>query len=429
MAAQSGSKKIVKVRLLNTLRGRIVAVASLIGAIGIFSVISVVAYATISAGANPVLTLPRTLGGGLLIVSCLVLLLDLIMAKFTLPLEEIAVAVKKLAKGDTDVELPTVSSRGEVHDIAEALRELQAGLHERATLAKQVETWGADAVRRQQRLDEMIAEFRTIINSGLTQVMLHSDQMIASADCLMSIARESANEAESAAGSTAEALNNVRTVASASSELSTSIREIEKQVNMTRTVVEQASETTNNTTATIDGLSNKAHEIGEIIVLIQAIAEQTNLLALNATIEAARAGEAGRGFAVVAQEVKSLAGQSAAAASRVSEHVASIQSATADVVNAIASIASTMRDAEQFASGIAIAVEEQSAATREISKSALEASDGANSAAGKMTGLKSMVGETDQAAAQVHHAAADVTQQARALKHSVDDFLKNVANA
>jgi methyl-accepting chemotaxis protein len=429
MAAQSGSKKIVKVRLLNTLRGRIVAVASLIGAIGIFSVISVVAYATISAGANPVLTLPRTLGGGLLIVSCLVLLLDLIMAKFTLPLEEIAVAVKKLAKGDTDVELPTVSSRGEVHDIAEALRELQAGLHERATLAKQVETWGADAVRRQQRLDEMIAEFRTIINSGLTQVMLHSDQMIASADCLMSIARESANEAESAAGSTAEALNNVRTVASASSELSTSIREIEKQVNMTRTVVEQASETTNNTTATIDGLSNKAHEIGEIIVLIQAIAEQTNLLALNATIEAARAGEAGRGFAVVAQEVKSLAGQSAAAASRVSEHVASIQSATADVVNAIASIASTMRDAEQFASGIAIAVEEQSAATREISKSALEASDGANSAAGKMTGLKSMVGETDKAAAQVHHAAADVTQQARALKHSVDDFLKNVANA
>ena len=429
MAAQSGSKKIVKVRLLNTLRGRIVAVASLIGAIGIFSVISVVAYATISAGANPVLTLPRTLGGGLVIVSCLVLLLDLIMAKFTLPLEEIAVAVKKLAKGDTDVELPTVSSRGEVHDIAEALRELQAGLHERATLAKQVETWGADAVRRQQRLDEMIAEFRTIINSGLTQVMLHSDQMIASADCLMSIARESANEAESAAGSTAEALNNVRTVASASSELSTSIREIEKQVNMTRTVVEQASETTNNTTATIDGLSNKAHEIGEIIVLIQAIAEQTNLLALNATIEAARAGEAGRGFAVVAQEVKSLAGQSAAAASRVSEHVASIQSATADVVNAIASIASTMRDAEQFASGIAIAVEEQSAATREISKSALEASDGANSAAGRITGLKSMVGETDQAAAQVHHAAADVTQQARALKHSVDDFLKNVANA
>ena len=95
MAAQSGSKKIVKVRLLNTLRGRIVAVASLIGAIGIFSVISVVAYATISAGANPVLTLPRTLGGGLLIVSCLVLLLDLIMAKFTLPLEEMAVAVKK----------------------------------------------------------------------------------------------------------------------------------------------------------------------------------------------------------------------------------------------------------------------------------------------------------------------------------------------
>lgn len=429
MPANSGSSGLKKLRIISTLRGRIVAAASAIGTFAIFSVIGVVAYTTISAGADPVLTIPRTLGGGLIIVACLVIMLDLALARFTSPLEQMASSVKQLADGDTDVKFPEVNTRGEVRDIAEALQHLKRRLDERAGLARQVETWGADAIERQQRLDEMIGNFRNIVNEGLSQVTMHSDQMIASADCLMSIARESANEAESAAGSTVEALKSVRTVASASGELSTAIREIEKQVNMTRTVVEQASDTTSKTTSTIDGLSNKAQEIGEIIGLIQAIAEQTNLLALNATIEAARAGEAGRGFAVVAQEVKSLAGQSAAAASRVSEHVASIQAATAEAVEAIAGIATTMRDAEQFASGIAIAVEEQSAATREISKNALEASEGTHSAAGRITGLKSMVGETDQAAAQVHSAAADVTSKARELKHTVDDFLKHVANA
>ncbi len=429
MPANSGSSGRKKLRIISTLRGRIVAGASVIGTFAVFSVIGVVAYTTLSAGADPVLTIPRALGGGLIIVACLVIMLDLALARFTSPLEQMAKSVKQLADGDTDVKFPEVNTRGEVRDIAEALQHLKRRLDERAGLARQVETWGADAIERQQRLDEMIGNFRNIVNEGLSQVTMHSDQMIASADCLMSIARESANEAESAAGSTVEALKSVRAVASASGELSTAISEIEKQVNMTRTVVEQASDTTSKTTSTIDGLSNKAQEIGEIIGLIQAIAEQTNLLALNAMIEAARAGEAGCGLAAVAQEVKSLARQFAAAASRVSEHVASIQAATAEGVEAIAGIATTMRDAEQFASGIAISVEEQSAATREISKNALEASEGTHSAAGRITGLKSRVGETDQAAAQVHSAAVDVTSKARELKHTVDDFLKHVANA
>lgn len=58
-------------------------------------------------------------------------------------------------------------------------------------------------------------------------------------------------------------------------------------------------------------------EVGKVAGEISAIARQTNLLALNATIEAARAGAAGRGFAVVAQEVKALAGQTAAATQQI----------------------------------------------------------------------------------------------------------------
>ena len=97
-----------------------------------------------------------------------------------------------------------------------------------------------------------------------------------------------------------------------------------------RTLAEEAGAATADGTRRMESLTSVLAEMrasadatSRIVKTIDEIAFQTNLLALNAAVEAARAGDAGRGFAVVAEEVRSLAGRSAAAAKQTADLIES----------------------------------------------------------------------------------------------------------
>jgi methyl-accepting chemotaxis protein len=98
-------------------------------------------------------------------------------------------------------------------------------------------------------------------------------------------------------------------------------------------------------------------DIDSIVQVISKIAAQTQLLALNATIEAARAGEAGRGFAVVATEVKTLAVETAASTSRISEQVDSLQASARASTEAMGTVERTVQEMAPMVGAVSIAVD------------------------------------------------------------------------
>ena len=201
----------------------------------------------------------------------------------------------------------------------------------------------------------------------------------------------------------------VESVAAASEELSASINDISQQAAHAAGIASRAVGQARDTDGTVQGLAKSAGRIGEVVGLINTIAAQTNLLALNATIEAARAGEAGRGFAVVASEVKSLASQTAKATEEISEQIADIQKVAGEAIDAIKSIGGIIGEVNEVATAIAAAVQQQGAATQEITRSTQFAAQGTKNVSDNITGVKA---DADAAAA----AADDVKQASETLE-------------
>jgi methyl-accepting chemotaxis protein len=344
------------------------------------------------------------------------------------PMTRLNAAMDQMAAGNLDVVIPGANRGDEVGDIAKTITVIRENAERKARdeAEDKVRQDQLIADRRKRDMIKLANDFEGAVGEIIETVSSASTELEASAVSLSATAERSQKITIMVAAASEEASTNVQSVASATEEMASSVNEISRQVQTSASIANEAVTQAGRTNDRVGELAKAASRIGDVVELINTIAGQTNLLALNATIEAARAGEAGRGFAVVASEVKALAEQTAKATGEISQQISGIQAATQDSVIAIKEIGDTIARMSEIASTIASAVEEQGAATQEISRNVQQAAQGTQQVSANITDVERGASETGSASAQVLSAAQSLARDSNRLKLEVGRFLDTV---
>jgi len=346
------------------------------------------------------------------------------------PILRMSGAMGRLAAGDLAIDVEGTTRGDEIGLLAQSMRAFKDnGLAVKRLEAEQVEAKHKAEADQKVAMKRMADNFEASVKGVVDAVASSATDLQAAAKSLGSTAEQTTQQSAAVAAAVEQTSANIQTVASASEELTASFGEIGRQVTQSSHIAGQAVDQAAHTSRTVKALAVAAQKIGEVVHLIQGIASQTNLLALNATIEAARAGDAGKGFAVVASEVKALANQTAQATQDIQFQVSQIQTATNETVAEIDSIGGTIGGINETTTAIAAAIEEQGAATSEITRNVQQAAVGSQNVAQNIAAVSIAAGETGAAASQVLDSATALSQQAQHLRSEVANFIAAVRAA
>lgn len=310
-------------------------------------------------------------------------------------------------ESDHEIEMPLTP---EFRRVVSLLRATKAKLayttHERRVMERKA------AEMRSQALEEMARNIEREASQVIAQIVGLTSSMSTEATDMAGSAERVSGHSQRVAAAAEEALFAAQSVSAATEQLAASINEISRQIAHSSAVARTAVDGTKQSELAIGTLSTEVAGIGALADLINNISKQTNLLALNATIEAARAGDAGRGFAVVAAEVKNLADQTMRSTEEISRRLAAIRGATQGAVEAVAGIGRTVEAIDTASTAIAAAMEQQSAATQEISRTVCDSSTAAHDVA-------ALIAEVSQDACQTRGQAIDVREKSGQVADSV----------
>ena len=258
------------------------------------------------------------------------------------------------------------------------------------------------------------------IAGNTTAIQSGTQEIFAASDDLSRRTEQQAASLEETAAALNEITETVKKSAEGASHARAVVAAADSDAKKSAVVVRQAVEA-------MEAISKSAHQISQIIGVIDEIAFQTNLLALNAGVEAARAGDAGRGFAVVASEVRALAQRSAEAAKEIKEL---ISASTSQVSQGVELVTETGKSLER----ILTQVTDINAVVTEIAAGAREQATGleeVNTAINQMDQVTqqnaAMVEETTAAShalSQETAQLADLVSQFRVGRASHDDGLR-----
>lgn len=306
-----------------------------------------------------------------IVISVIGVLLALVLGIFfarmiTRPIRQVVELAEKIADGDLTSEVVS-GCADETGQLARAMNIMTGQLNNILTTV----TANSDKV----------AKAAAELTSNSEKIAFDTEEAASQAVAVSTAGEEMAATSEDIAKNCIYAAEGVKSASSSASDGADVVQETISGMNRISQKVKESA-------ATIDSLGRRSDEIGSIISTIEDIAEQTNLLALNAAIEAARAGEQGRGFAVVADEVRALAERTTKATKEIGEMIKGIQletrAAVGSMENGVSEVEKGIEGAARSGSAlkeiiehingvtsqvnqIAIAAEEQTATTNEIS--------------------------------------------------------------
>lgn len=305
----------------------------------------------------------------------------------------------------------------------------------------------AGAVRELLQTVQRLAEGDLLVRSAvdgrdeLAKVARRLNEMARENGRLIANVRGAAEEVASAATELATASGHVQKGAAAQSEISgvtagameqilcsvesvaASAKDTEFIADHSESLVQDGADVVGQAGAEMDGLREsvshlsqligslgvRSSEIGSIVGVIRGIADQTNLLALNAAIEAARAGDMGRGFAVVADSVRKLAERTTEATDDIARTITKMQSSVTESVGcmkteresvekvlehvnqtlaSIDGIVAYVGQVTDMVQRIAVATEEQSSTSEDVSKNMNEIAGITRNIQGSFTDIK-----------------------------------------
>ncbi|PKU23136.1 methyl-accepting chemotaxis protein [Telmatospirillum siberiense] len=371
------------------------------------------------------------LGGSLAVLSmvCVVTasVIIVLLRQVILRLGRLTEAVTRLAADDLEVEIDRSERADEVEAMAKALIVLRDNARHMRQVAAEARQAQEQRLTRAERLSGEVRQFETEAGKALDEVSTGVEAMCGTTQSMTT----SASSTMADAHGVAEAANNVgmevQALAGTAVELSASIGEIASRVGDTADQSLSASENVKRSSEQFALLADYAAKIGDVVDLIREIAGQTNLLALNATIEAARAGEAGQGFSVVAGEVKALAVRTTQATKDVGEQIEAIRLASDNAVVSMGEIDGSISRITTLAGDVAASIEQQHAATEEISRRVQFAADGAEKGAKLAKKLAEAAAQAKDEAAHVQTSAQAMAGEVRQFHDKVNAFLGQVA--